>query len=228
MRAAKHREFEEDFLRTASKVDDFMKFLTEMGKSKMDAGKDTDAKVEINYSAAVTDDNFMVLARSLYFARKTKMSSRKVNVRSNMNQMSFMRQIDASHEERIKAREERIRVASNYRRLGNFEYRNRNFEKAIEHYTKGLQYIPDSPVLYTNRSLCYIKKREFKRALLDLDFVIMNLDGRCLRAWLYRAGTLKRMNDEAGYQECIDSARRLNHGEEEYIEYFIKQSRTDL
>jgi len=44
-----------------------------------------------------------------------------------------------------------------HNRLGNAEYRRANFDKAIEYYTKGLNYINDSPVLYVNRSLCYIK-----------------------------------------------------------------------
>ncbi|EDW59403.1 tetratricopeptide repeat protein 12 [Drosophila virilis] len=224
-----HRELEENFLRTPSKVDDIMKFLIDIGKAKRaDAAKD-DPEVEINHSAAITDDNFMVLSRNSRFAKKNKLSIRKSSIGSiQLNQLSFMRQIDVSREDRIKAREERIRVASNYRRLGNVEYRKINFEKAIEHYSKGLEYIPDSPVLFVNRSLCYIKKREFKRALIDLDYVILNLDGRCLRAWLYRAGALKRMNNEAGYLDCIDNARRYNHSEEQYIENFIEKMRTDL
>ncbi|XP_030565834.1 uncharacterized protein LOC115766140 isoform X2 [Drosophila novamexicana] len=117
MPTATHRELEENFLRTPSKVDDIMKFLIDMSNAKRTDAKDNDPEVETNYSAGITDDNFMVLSRSSRFAKKNKLTFRKSSIGSTMNQLSFMRQIDVSSEDRIKAREERIRVASNYRSL---------------------------------------------------------------------------------------------------------------
>lgn len=72
------------------------------------------------------------------------------------------------------------------------------------------------------------RKRAFKRALIDLDYIILNLDERCLRAWLIRAGTCKRMNDEIGYQNAVDNARTLNQLEGQYIDYFLNKARSDL
>lgn len=75
----------------------------------------------------------------------------------NTNQFTFMRQIDPEPEDRILARQEREFVAETFRRLGNFEYRKLRFDVAIENYTKGLKYVKDTPVLYVNRAMCYIK-----------------------------------------------------------------------
>ncbi|XP_034486185.1 tetratricopeptide repeat protein 12 [Drosophila innubila] len=229
MSTTKHSELNENFLRQPSKVDDIIKFLAEMAKSnKMEGTKEPEVKKEVDISASVTDSSFLVTQRSSSSGKRSKSTSKKPNLRANMNQMTFMRQIDLTDEERIKAREERVRVANNFRRLGNAEYRRTNFDSAIEYYTKGLNYINDSPVLFVNRSLCYIKKREYKRALIDLNHVLNNLDSCCLRAWLYKAGTLKRMNNDAGYEECVDNARRYNRRHLDYVEYFLDKMRSDF
>lgn len=72
-------------------------------------------KDEVELSADVTDTNFLVMNRCPPFA-KPKLSSKKINVRANLNQMTFMRQIDVTPKQRDEARMERIRVATNYRR----------------------------------------------------------------------------------------------------------------
>ncbi|TDG48793.1 hypothetical protein AWZ03_004696 [Drosophila navojoa] len=232
-----HAELEENFLSRGSLVDDLLKFLTEVAKSnQMDAGKkEKEAKVDIDYSAGVTEDNFSVMTRistgKREYTKKESINKKMIRrsvIPGNLDQMTFMRQIGLSYEARAKARDERIRVANNFRRLGNAEYRKMNFDKAIEYYTKAIEYISDSIVLYVNRSLCFAKKRAFKRALMDLDYVILNLDERCLRAWLIRAGTCKRMNDERGYETAVDNARRLNQSQGKYIDYFLEKVRSDF
>ncbi|XP_030565851.1 tetratricopeptide repeat protein 12-like [Drosophila novamexicana] len=223
MSATRHRELEEDFLRRPSKVGEVINLLDEISKGGKMAKGNVD-KPAANIIPDVTDTNFIVMQRGqLHVKTRSKRSFIQIDIAANRDQMTFMRQIDVTQAERNNARRERISVALNYRRLGNAEFRKPNFDNAIEFYTKGLEYIVDSKVLFVNRSLCYIKKRDYQRALIDLDYVLLNLDGRCLRAWLYRAGALKRMNNEAGYLECIDNARRYNHSEEQYIEYFIEK-----
>jgi len=68
-----------------------------------------------------------------------------------------MRQIDSEPDDRVLAREQREDVAETFRRMGNYEYRKLNFSLAKDYYSKGIQYIKDSPVLYVNRALCFIK-----------------------------------------------------------------------
>jgi len=102
-----HSELHEDFLLKPSKVDDLVKFLNEIAKSSKD-------KTEVDLSADVTDTNFVVMERQ-NIVRNTSLSKRNI-FRSNMNQMTFMRQIDVTKEERKKARQERIYVATNFRR----------------------------------------------------------------------------------------------------------------
>ncbi|ALC47099.1 CG31294 [Drosophila busckii] len=117
---------------------------------------------------------------------------------------------------------------ANKMELGNCEYRRTMYDKAIEFYSRGLDYITDTPVLFCNRALCYIKKRDFKRALMDLEHVLNDLDQKCLRAWLYKAGALKRLNNEAGFEECIDNARRFNRANLAYVDVFLEKMRSDF
>lgn len=79
--------------------------------------------MDIDYSAGVTDDSFLVMSRISTGKREymkkesvNKKMCRRPDIPGNMEQMTFMRQIDLSHEARAKARDERIRVANNFRR----------------------------------------------------------------------------------------------------------------
>lgn len=64
--------------------------------------------------AGVTETNFSVMERSPLGTKKA--SIKKSSIAYNLNQMTFMRQIDVTFDQRSAARMERIRVANNYRR----------------------------------------------------------------------------------------------------------------
>ncbi|KAH8382668.1 hypothetical protein KR009_004804 [Drosophila setifemur] len=220
----------ESFIDERSIVLDILKQLDDMlNANKLDTGKGKEEKKpEVDPSAGVTDTSFLVFARDL--RKKSSRPLKKIFKNSNTNQISSMRQIDVTPKERIEARCDRERVADSFRRLGNEEYRRANFEKSISYYSKAIQYVADSPVLYCNRALAKIKKRDFKQALFDLDYVIFKLDPCHLKAWLYRAGALLRLNNEAESLKAIDSARVLNRGEKEqnYIIYFLEKLRNEF
>ncbi|KAH8420870.1 hypothetical protein KR222_007468 [Zaprionus bogoriensis] len=217
MSSYEHSQLHENFLKKPSVMDDLQYFLEVMHNK--DAQK-------VDYSAGLTDDSFYVMARSQHDLKKKVLP--KQPILTNINQMTFMRQIDVDDNERIAARAERMHVAAEFRRLGNAQYRNNQLDKAINFYSMGLCYIVDSPVLYVNRGLCYIKKRAFARALLDLDHVLNHIDGSCLRAWLYRGAALKRMNNEAGFEKCVANAREFNRSATEYIEEFLVKMKSEF
>ncbi|XP_001360079.2 tetratricopeptide repeat protein 12 [Drosophila pseudoobscura] len=222
---------EQAFLTQRNLVADTMKYLDDMANANKQAerGKDTKDQ-EVDISDGVTDDNYLVSGRAQRPQRSQQRSTKKIHKTLNLNQMSFMRQIDVTREERLAAREERHLVAENFRRMGNDEYRKCNFDKAIYFYTKGLQYVTDTPVLYCNRALAKIKKREFKAALLDLDTVVFKLDPRHMRGWLYRAGALARLNNELESQVAIRNAFIFNRDpkDQRYIQMFVEKMRSEF
>ncbi|XP_064545169.1 uncharacterized protein LOC135433131 [Drosophila montana] len=98
----RHSELEEDFLRRPSKVDELFKFLDEISSK----GKGNDDKAAAVIIPDVTDTNFIVMQRGQYQDRKrTKRSTFKFNMTANLNQMTFMRQIDVSEAEQTSARQ---------------------------------------------------------------------------------------------------------------------------
>ncbi|KAH8420873.1 hypothetical protein KR222_007471 [Zaprionus bogoriensis] len=229
MAGYRHPELNQDFLRSPSIVDDIYKILQEILQSKkMDTGN-KEVQPDFSLKKTITKDSFLVLERLSLLENKNKYYTlKKIPSTLQLNRMTFMRQIDLSNEERMETHKERASIANNYRKLANSEYRAGNYDKAIEFFTSAINYVVDSPVLYVNRSLCSIKKRDYKRGIMDLDYVLYNLDGRCLRAWLYRAGVMKRMNDEGEYERCVAAARRFNRTEVNYIEYFLEKMKSDF
>uniref|UniRef100_A0A0K8VEQ5 Tetratricopeptide repeat protein 12 n=1 Tax=Bactrocera latifrons TaxID=174628 RepID=A0A0K8VEQ5_BACLA len=112
--------------------------------------------------------------------------------------------------------------------MGNDAYRKQNYEKAIQMYTKAIEHVKDSPILYNNRALCYLKLRNSKRAIIDADYVINKLDEKNLRSWLYRAAAYLRLGDEKNYENSIKFAKKNNTKEISYITAFQEKLRTDF
>uniref|UniRef100_A0A6P4FRA4 Tetratricopeptide repeat protein 12 n=1 Tax=Drosophila rhopaloa TaxID=1041015 RepID=A0A6P4FRA4_DRORH len=218
-----HPEANESFLENHSTVKEVIECLEMIEE----ANKTDSSRKHKKSTLDIKDLNFLVTRRilpnSAVFRRN---KTRKVPV--NTNQLTFMRQVDPDPDDRILARKQREEVAETFRRMGNFEYRKLNYGLAKDYYTKGLEYIKDTPVLYVNRAMCYIKLREFKLSYMDCDYVIANVDQNYLRAWLYRAVAYKRLNDEANCEYSIDQARRLNRSEAAFIDEFVDKMRSLL
>ncbi|XP_016952283.1 tetratricopeptide repeat protein 12 [Drosophila biarmipes] len=219
-----HPESDESFLdERPSKVQEVIECLEAIENANKTDSSKTREKSTLN----ISDLQFLVThqkARKSSVFRRPK--TKKVPI--NTNQFTFMRQIDSEPEDRILARKQREDVAETFRRMGNHEYRKLNFSLAKNYYTKGLEYIKDTPVLYVNRAMCFIKMREFKLGIMDCDYVIAKLDGNYLRAWLYRAAAYKRLNDEANFEDSVSLARRLNRTQNAFIDDFLDKMRSLL
>ncbi|XP_022209407.1 tetratricopeptide repeat protein 12 [Drosophila obscura] len=220
---------EEAFLTQRNLVVETLKHLDDMANAHKAAerGKDTKTQ-EVDITAGVTEGNYLVISRVERTQKSSARYTPKKFIKSGrVNLMPFMQQIDVTHEARLKARRERHVAAENFRRLGNEEFRNGIYDKAIYFYTKGLQYVTDTPVLYCNRALARIKKREFKLALIDLDMVVFKLDPGNMRGWLYRAGALARINNEPESQVAIRNAFIFNRNpkDQRYIQMFVEKMR---
>ncbi|KAM8705623.1 hypothetical protein ACLKA7_009999 [Drosophila subpalustris] len=212
MYSLQHPQIDESFLQLDSKVEEVMILLRSMMKP---TEEETEAAPEREKTAeSVTDDNFMVTVRENRIANTPT---------SNYDRFTFMRQVEVDQEERSKARLERERVAQNFRKLGNAKYRQGNYDDAISMYSQAIENINDSPILYINRSLCFIKQDNFKRAIIDCDFVLNNLDEKNLRAWLYRAMAYKSLKDESSFENCIKYVRKYHSKQMEFIDSFIEK-----
>lgn len=96
-----------------------------------------------------------------------------------VDKFTFMQQLEQDAAMRAENRRNREIIADNFRkynnhccsdknnslyvsfpsiiRLGNKAFKEQRYEEAINLYTKAVDYIKDSPILYNNRALSYIK-----------------------------------------------------------------------
>lgn len=88
-------------------------YLTGFFHSTGTKGKE-EKKPEVDPSEGVTITNFMVFARDV--RKKSSRYLKRVQKMSNINQISFMRQIDVSPRDRAEARRDREIVADSFRR----------------------------------------------------------------------------------------------------------------
>ncbi|KAH8381654.1 hypothetical protein KR093_010282 [Drosophila rubida] len=217
MYSLQHPQIDESFLQLNSKVEEVTTLLRSMIKPSESVKKDVEATtLKEATPESLRDDNFMVTKRK---NPECKLSS---------DRFTFMRQVEVEQDERSKARLERERVAQNFRKLGNANYRQEKYEDAKEMYSQAIENIKDSPILYINRALCFIKLGNFKRAIVDCDFVLNKLDEKNLRAWLYRAMAYKSLNDEPNYENCIKYVRKYHSKQLEFIDAFIEKMKATV
>ncbi|XP_033165005.1 tetratricopeptide repeat protein 12 [Drosophila mauritiana] len=219
-----HPAADESFLNDQpTKVEDVIEYL-----DVLENANKTESSKKRQKSLVTMDDIKCIVTRRSAASSTTLRRGKAKRVLINTNQFTFMRQIDSEPDDRVLAREQREDVAETFRRMGNREYRKLNFSLAKDYYSKGIQYIKDSPVLYVNRALCFIKLREFKLGIIDCDYVLAKIDEQYLRAWLYRAAAYKRLNDEPNFEYSIDRARRFNRSEADFIDEFLDKMRSLL
>ncbi|XP_017085517.1 tetratricopeptide repeat protein 12 [Drosophila eugracilis] len=159
--------------------------------------------------------------RTLINKKSTEEETEK-NIKT-MNQQSFMEQVERDANDRAEARAKAEYEAESQRIQGNEAFRDQKYEKAILHYGKAIIKIKDSAITYNNRALCYIKLRNYKRALQDCQYVLEKLEKSNLRALLYQANAYKRLKQDDKFEESVAQAREHNPKQLAYIDKFIKQ-----
>lgn len=108
-------------------------------------------------------------------------------------------------------------------RLGNDAFRKKEYEKAISMYSKAIDHVKDSSVLYNNRALSYIQLGLPKKAIIDVDFVIQKLDEKNVRSWLYRANGYYLLGEMRDFEKSVNEAKKNNPKELEFIEKAVAQ-----
>lgn len=85
-------------------------------------------------------------------------------------------------------------------------------------FTKAIDHVRDSPVLYNNRALTYIRLGLYKKAIIDADFVLQKLDEKNVRSWLYRANGYLLLGEERSFEKSVSEAKKNNPKELDFIE----------
>ncbi|XP_013881716.1 E3 ubiquitin-protein ligase TTC3 [Austrofundulus limnaeus] len=60
-----------------------------------------------------------------------------------------------------------IMQSERMKKVGNELFQRQRFEEAVRYYSKAIDFFPDNHILYGNRSLCYIRNKQYLKAAAD-------------------------------------------------------------
>ncbi|KAI3378595.1 hypothetical protein SNEBB_004326 [Seison nebaliae] len=121
-------------------------------------------------------------------------------------QLAIMQHIEADAQDRLKKRGESEVLAEEMRKKGNQEFKNKNYKYAILYYSQGIAILKDHRVLYTNRSLAYMRIGRLKEACKDAE-MSLRIDHKCEKGHILKLKCLVRMNKKKetinGLRDCM-------------------------
>uniref|UniRef100_A0A182Q867 Uncharacterized protein n=1 Tax=Anopheles farauti TaxID=69004 RepID=A0A182Q867_9DIPT len=228
------KEDEEAFEAGLSKVDEVMRILSlmtsgdknkeQMGVAFADQFLGTDSETKRKEETNV--ENFIVRVnqeRTVINRKDTTADDPSLEQPMTQDKYAFMAEIERDAARRAAERREREQVAQGLRRAGNRAFRKGEYEQAINVYSKAIDQIRDSPILYNNRALAYIRIGLYKRAIIDCDFVLSKLDEKNLRSWIFRAQGYYGLGETKAYEKSVAEARKHNPRELPYIDRIVRQ-----
>ncbi|XP_058126054.1 tetratricopeptide repeat protein 12 [Anopheles ziemanni] len=225
------KEDEESFEAGLSKVDEVMGILSlmtsgdktkeQMGVAFADQFLGTDNRSKQMEQTNV--ENFIVRVNQERTVINRQADEPSLEQPMTQDKYAFMAEIERDAARRAAERREREQVAQGLRRSGNRAFRRGEYEKAINMYSKAIDQIRDSPILYNNRALAYIRIGLPKRAIIDCDFVLSKLDEKNLRSWIFRAQGYYALAETKAYEKSVAEARKHNPRELGYIDRIVRE-----
>ncbi|KAL1490543.1 hypothetical protein ABEB36_013219 [Hypothenemus hampei] len=150
--------------------------------------------------------------------RKAFLSSGNSN---EMSKESFMEEISKDAEKRYQDRLVRIEKMETLKKQANLAFKREEYERALVLYTKAIGHIKDSPLLYNNRALTYIKLGCLEKAKDDLQDWALRLNENCLKSWLLLAKVNFLNKDMDAFEKCISEAKNRNPKDIIFIEDYV-------
>ncbi|XP_031620138.1 tetratricopeptide repeat protein 12 [Contarinia nasturtii] len=204
---------EEDFRQFENRIDEVHHLLK--GMNNCDRKLSTSAfDITKEFTNKLSTDDFVVKITE----NRTVINKEE---KPEMNRLTFMQEVERDAKRRTEERKQRESVGQNLRKIGNEAFRNGEFEKAISMYSKAIDHVKDSPVLYNNRALTYIRLGLYKKAIIDCDFVLQKLDEKNVRSWLYRAKGYYLLGEKRDFEKSVNEAKKNNPKNLEFIEKTI-------
>ncbi|CAK8690561.1 unnamed protein product [Clavelina lepadiformis] len=110
-----------------------------------------------------------------------------------LNVDKMLEQMDTDDEENFqeskidgeKLDHERRDIGIKEKEKGNDHFKKGNYNKSVEHYTRGMQYDPDNPLLPANRAMAYLKLQKYVESEADCT-LSLSLDPAYVKAYLRR------------------------------------------
>ncbi|XP_055324903.1 tetratricopeptide repeat protein 12 isoform X2 [Sitodiplosis mosellana] len=204
----------DDFRQFENKIDEVLYLLKGMNNCDR---KHSTAALDLGKDKLSADDFVVKITENRTVINK-EAKVENFNEKEQMEKLAFMQEVERDAARRAEERKEREAVAQNLRKMGNEAFRNGEYEKAIGMYSKAIDQVKDSPVLYNNRALAYIRLGLYKKAVIDADFVLQKLDEKNVRSWLYRAKSYYLLGERRDFEKSVNEAKKNNPKGLDFIE----------
>ncbi|ODM97742.1 Tetratricopeptide repeat protein 12 [Orchesella cincta] len=125
-----------------------------------------------------------------------------------MSQDAFMRMVEKDAKERSENRKQRKQESDAFRKKGNILFGKKDYAGALYNFNEAIKLIKDSPCLYNNRALTYLRLGIYTSVMDDCDRAL-ELETYSLRARMYKAKALflagNLRNVERSWYYCSQS-----------------------
>ncbi|KAJ9598472.1 hypothetical protein L9F63_010868 [Diploptera punctata] len=119
---------------------------------------------------------------------------------------AFMAYMEKDAQKRAADKQERKAIADDFKKKGNYAFGVEDYENAYNYYSKAIEKIKDSCLLYTNRALTCLRLGLYSRAISDCEWA-HKLNEKNLKAWLYKAKAYHKLGESDKAEECIMAAK---------------------
>jgi len=129
---------------------------------------------------------------------------------------AFMKIMEKDSDQRAADRKERKVTSDKFRKAGNIKFGHKDFAGALKNYNEAIKLIKDSPCLYNNRALTYIRLGLFSSAVEDCEKALF-LEEYSLRARMFLAKSYFLMGNADKCRQALEEARVKLPGSVELI-----------
>ena len=117
-----------------------------------------------------------------------------------------------------------LSMAERERKQGNGYFRAGQYREAVDCYTRGLTDSPDDVLLYSNRSLCYVKLKMFDKALEDASKCV-EVRPQWVKGYLRKVASLEALEKHEEVMEAATKGFKVSHDQkasEELVRYWFR------
>jgi len=128
------------------------------------------------------------------------------DTKGDMSQEAFMKAVEKDANERTEKKKIRKEQSDAFRKKGNKMFREKDYAGALFNYNEAIKLIKDSPCLYNNRALTYIRIGIYSSALEDCERAL-DLEPHSIRGRMLKAKSLFHIGEPEKCRDYLEEAR---------------------
>ncbi|XP_017784539.1 PREDICTED: tetratricopeptide repeat protein 12-like [Nicrophorus vespilloides] len=226
MKASRMSELDEEFnnfMYKVTEVNEIVKKLNSKDETVAQIGTiEAEKYLNGNAEAALEkiDDDDIVLRVTSKKAMINPKALLPEKDENTMSQESFMTEVSKDADMRYKNRLLRKERMETFKKQATLAFRRGDYERALCCYNKAIEQIKDSPLLYNNRCLTFLKLKLYDKAISDAE-TALRLNENCLKSYLFIAKANYLSDNLKEFSNAIEKAKCIHPNMVKFIEEFV-------